>query len=90
MQLLYVNEESQDKLYFITECLGRLLMVLGIPFREKIVKLGIITEVSRLVYNIFWSVGFIEIWSKTPNYVVPSIIFGYYVYLDKYGSNRNK
>lgn len=89
MHLLYTNEESQDKLYFITECLGRLLMALGIPLRDKIVKIGIVTEVSRLIYNIFWSVGYIELWSKTPNYVVPAIIFGYYLYLDKDGSNRS-
>ena len=90
LHFFYTDTDFQNKFYFISDCVGRSLVLIGIPIRSRIVKIGIGAEIARLCYNTGWAFGFYEVYSLKTEYFVPIIIFAIFVYLDKYGTNRSR
>ena len=82
MHLFYSDSKYQSELYFTTEVVGRLLIVLGIPFRNKLINLAITTEIARLLYNIGWCFGINQNIVKGHEWFVPLVMIATFYYLN--------
>ena len=87
---LYTGAGYQDELWRLSECAGRVLLVMSLPFKGKFVTLGIATEIARTIYNIGWAAGFNDLNSSVPQYAVPAVVVFIYFYLDNDGPARTQ